>query len=99
MLAGAAGLGVGIAVLKGGPTVDFGVRAAARTFAGPLTRSTLFHGLMEIKHAAWISTPINFLSGKALVNGLEHLIGNRKQFEAAVAECAKKWPLANAPSF
>lgn len=62
---------------------------------GPLTRAKLFQGLMEIKHAAWISTPISLLSGRALVSGLEQLVGNRKEFEAAIADCAKKWPLAN----
>ncbi|MGH9960643.1 MAG: hypothetical protein ACREBC_26575, partial [Pyrinomonadaceae bacterium] len=98
-LAGGAGLGVGIAVFKGGPSVGFGVGAAARTFAGPLTRSSLFHGLMEIRHASSISLPINVLSGITLAKGLEQLIGNRKAFEAAIADCAKKWPRADAPSF
>jgi RHS repeat-associated protein len=93
-IAGGAGLAAGIAVLKGAPSVGFGINAAAKTFAGPLTRTTLFHGLMEIKHAAWISTPINFLSGRLLVTGLKDLIGNRKAFEAALADCVKKWPLS-----
>ncbi len=94
-IAGGAGLAVGVAVLKGAPSVGFGINAAARTFAGPLTRTTLFHGLMEIKDAASIALPINLLSGQLLAKGLTELVGNRKQFEAAVADCAKKWPLSN----
>jgi hypothetical protein len=98
-LAGGAGLAVGIAVLKGAPSVGFGINAAEKTLAPPLTSTTLFHGLAELRHAFWISTPINLLSGAALVKGLEQLIGNRKAFEAAIADCAKKWPLADAPPF
>lgn len=93
-IGGGAGLAVGIAVFKGSPSVGFGINAAARTFAGPLTRTTLFHGLMEIKDGVSIALPINLLSGQLMVTGLKDMIGNRKEFEAALADCVKKWPLS-----
>ncbi|MGI8918560.1 MAG: RHS repeat-associated core domain-containing protein, partial [Pyrinomonadaceae bacterium] len=93
-IAGGAGLAVGIAVFKGAPSVGFGTNAAARTFASPLTSSSLFLGLMEIHHGASISLPINVLSGQLMVTGFEDMIGNRKAFEAALAGCASRWPLS-----
>lgn len=63
----------------GAPSVGFGINAAAKTFAGPLTRTNLFHGFMEIKDAATIALPINLLSGQLLGNGLKETGRSLKQ--------------------